>query len=283
MTTFLSARALRGLQLLNPFVLARSLWRQRNLIAQFTRREVEGRYRGSFLGLIWSLANPLFMLGIYTFVFGVVLKARWPQARSDGLGEFAIIIFAGLIAFNFFSECVSRAPTLVVAVPNYVKKVVFPLEILPVSAMGAAFFHLGVSLIVLLGAELLFTGSIPWTIVLLPVVLLPAIFLSLGLMWILSSLGVFIRDVSQAIGLVMQAMFFFTPIFYSIEAIPEPIRTVILFNPMAPVVENFRRVLLWGQMPSWRGLLMWIMATGLIMLLGFAWFAQTKKAFADVI
>ncbi len=283
MTTVMRTHALRGLRLFNPLVLVRSLWRYRDLIAQFTRRDVEGRYRGSFLGLIWSLANPLFMLAIYTFVFGVVLKARWPQARSDGLGEFAIIIFAGLTAFTFFSECVSKAPTLVVAVPNYVKKVVFPLEILPVSAMGAGFFHMGISLIVLLGAELIFTGSIPWTIVLLPVVLLPAIFLSLGLMWFLSSLGVFIRDVNQAIGLIMQAMFFFTPIFYSIEAIPEPIRTVILFNPMAPVVENFRRVLLWGQMPSWRGLVMWIIVTGVIMVLGYAWFMQTKKAFADVI
>jgi lipopolysaccharide transport system permease protein len=259
------------------------LWRHRNLIAQFTRREIEGRYRGSFLGLIWSLANPLFMLGIYTFVFGIVLKSRWPQARTGGLAEFAIIIFAGLTAFSFFSECVNRAPILVVSVPNYVKKVVFPLEILPVSAMGAAFFHMGISLMVLLGAELLFTGTIPWTIVLLPIVLLPAILISLGLMWFLSSLGVFIRDVSQAIGLIMQAMFFFTPIFYSIESIPEPVRTVILFNPMAPVVENFRRVLLWGQMPSWRGLVMWIIVTSVLMIAGFAWFMQTKKAFADVI
>jgi lipopolysaccharide transport system permease protein len=283
MTTVMNTRALRGLQLLNPLVLVRSLWRHRNLITQFTRREIEGRYRGSFLGLIWSLANPLFMLGIYTFVFGIVLKARWPEARTGGLGEFAIIIFAGLTAFSFFSECVSRAPMLVVSVPNYVKKVVFPLEILPVSAMGAAFFHMVISLIVLLSAELLFTGTIPWTIVLLPIVLLPAILISLGLMWFVSSLGVFIRDVSQAIGLVMQAMFFFTPIFYSIEAIPEPVRTVILFNPMAPVVENFRRVLLWGQMPSWPGLVMWVIATGIVMVCGFAWFMQTKKAFADVI
>jgi lipopolysaccharide transport system permease protein len=283
MTTVVRTRALRGLYLLNPLVLVRSLWRHRDLITQFTRREIEGRYRGSFLGLIWSLANPLFMLGIYTFVFGVVLKARWPQARSDGLGEFALIIFTGLTAFNFFSECVGRAPTLVIMVPNYVKKVVFPLEILPVSAMGAAFFHMGISLIVLLGAELLFTGSIPWTVVLLPLVLLPSVFLSLGLMWFLASLGVFIRDIGQGIVLVIQALFFFTPVFYSIEAIPEPIRTFVLFNPMAPVVENFRRVLLWGQMPSWPGTGMWIIITGVIMVFGFAWFMQTKKAFADVI
>ena len=283
MATIRVTRPMRAVHVLNPVRILKTIWTHRELISQFTRREIEGRYRGSFLGMLWSLANPLFMLAIYTFVFGVVLKARWPQAQTDSLGEFALIIFAGLTAFTFFSECISRAPLLVVAVPNYVKKVVFPLEILPLSAMGVAFFNLAVSLAVLLAAELVVFGRLPWTIVLLPVVIAPAVFLCLGLMWFLSSLGVYIRDIGQAIGLVLQAMFFFTPIFYALEAIPEPFKTIILYNPMAPVVENFRRIMLWGTLPSWPGTGFWIIGTGVIMMLGFAWFQQTKKGFADVI
>lgn len=274
---------MRAIQLLNPLALGRTIWAHRELIVQFTRREIEGRYRGSFFGILWSLANPLFMLGIYTFVFGVVLKARWPQARSDSLSEFALIVFAGLIPFSLFSDCVTRAPSLVVAVPNYVKKVVFPLEILPISTLGSAMFHLLISVFVLLAAELLLVGSIPWTIVLLPVTILPALFLSLGLMWFLASLGVYIRDIGQAMGLVVQALFFFTPIFYSLESIPEPFQTLILYNPMAPVVENFRRILVFGRLPSWPGTGLWLFGTGVVMVLGYAWFQQTKKAFADVI
>jgi lipopolysaccharide transport system permease protein len=278
-----AARPRRAMHLLNPITILRTIWVYRELILQFTRREIEGRYRGSFLGILWSLANPLFMLAIYTFVFGVVLKARWPQAQTDSLGEFAVIVFAGLTAFTFFSDCVSRAANLIINVPNYVKKVVFPLEILPFSAMGTAFFNLLVSLIVLLVAELIVFGSVPWTIILLPVVLLPAIFLCLGLMWFFASVGVYIRDIGQVIGLALQALFFFTPIFYALEAIPEPFKTVILYNPMAPVVENFRRVLIWGTLPSWPGTGYWMFGTAIVMVLGFAWFQQTKKGFADVI
>jgi lipopolysaccharide transport system permease protein len=283
MATLRTAGSLQVIKWLNPATLVYHLWMRRNLIIQFTRREIEGRYRGSFLGMIWSLANPLFMLAIYTFVFGLVLKSRWPTARSDSLGEFALIVFAGLIPFNLFSDCITRAPALIVGVPNYVKKVVFPLEILPVSIMGSALFHMLISVGVLLVAELILFGSVPWTVVLLPVVVLPAIFLGLGLMWFLSSLGVYIRDIGQVVGLVVQALFFFTPIFYSLDIIPEPFKTVILYNPMASVVENFRRVLVLEGQPSWLGLCYWLLGTGTVMVLGYAWFWITKKAFADVI
>jgi lipopolysaccharide transport system permease protein len=269
--------------LLNPLALARSLWRQRSLILQFTRREIEGRYRGSYLGILWSLAQPLFMLMVYTIVFGVVFQSRWPQARTQSLSEFALIVFCGLTAFNLLSECVGRAPSLVTSVPNYVKKVVFPLEVLPITVLGAALFHLLVGLAVLIVAQIVLLGTLPWTIILVPLVTLPVVFLSLGTMWLLSSLGVFVRDISQIVGIFITALFFFTPIFYSIEAIPEPIRTFILYNPMAPVVENYRRVLLWGTLPSWSGLLLWLLATGVWMILGYAWFMKTKKAFADVL
>jgi lipopolysaccharide transport system permease protein len=286
MATIISARTESATQYLNPIQFARNLWRQRSLIRQFTRREIEGRYRGSFLGLFWSFVNPLVMLLIYTFVFGVIFKARWPQAKSNSLGEFAVVLFCGLIAFNTFSECVNRSSGLIVTVPNYVKKVVFPLEILPVSVLGSALFHLLVSLSILMVANLLISGTVYWTLLLLPLVALPLIFLSLGLAWFLASLGVFVRDVTYTVTLVVQVLFFLTPIVYSVDSIkgiPSTIQLLMRLNPMASIVENFRRVVLWGQQPSWIGLALWLLGTGTIMVLGYAWFMKTKKAFADVI
>lgn len=268
---------------LSPYALVCNLWRYRALIWQFTRREVEGRYRGSFLGLLWSFINPLVLLLIYTFVFGVVFKSRWQNSRTGGLGEFALVLFCGLTAFSIFSECVHRAAHVIVQVPNYVKKVVFPLEILPVSLLGAALFHALVSLGILIVANVVLTQALPWTLVLLPVVLLPLVCLCLGLAWFLASLGVFIRDIGYTVTLVVQVLFFTTPIFYSIESIPLSVRVFIRLNPLASIVENVRRVVLWGQVPDWAGLLVWGVITLVGMQLGYAWFMRTKRAFADVL
>jgi lipopolysaccharide transport system permease protein len=283
MATLITARSESVLHYLNPIAMAYNLWRHRDLIRQFTRREIEGRYKGSFLGLFWSFINPLVMLLIYTFVFGVVFKARWSTTGTGSLSEFALILFCGLIAFNIFSECVGRAASIVVGVPNYVKKVVFPLEILPVSVLGSALFHGLVSLTILLAANLLITGTVQWTLLLLPVVALPLLFLSLGLMWFIASLGVFVRDIGYTVALVVQVLFFLTPIFYKLENIPEPFQTFIRFNPLTSIAENFRRVVLWGWMPSWFSFALWTVLTGAVMVLGYAWFMKTKKAFADVI
>ncbi|HEU5099941.1 MAG TPA: ABC transporter permease [Roseiflexaceae bacterium] len=283
MTTVITARPESVLRYLNPYQMAHNLWRQRDLIRQFTRREVEGRYKGSYLGLFWSFVNPLILLLIYTFIFGVVFKARWPNAQTNSLSEFALTLFCGMIAFNIFSECVSRAPSLIVGVPSYVKKVVFPLEILPASLLGSAIFHALVSLVILLVANVIVIGTVQWTIVLLPLVALPLFFLSLGFSWFLASLGVFIRDVGYTVALIVQVLFLMTPIFYPIESLPEPLQSIIRLNPLSSIVENFRRVLLWGWMPSWTGLGLWLLATGALMVLGYAWFMKTKKAFADVV
>jgi lipopolysaccharide transport system permease protein len=283
MAVLITAQSENVLQYLNPFGLARNLWRHRDLIRQFTRREIEGRYKGSFLGLFWSFVNPLVLLLIYTFVFGVVFKSRWPNARTDNLSEFAVTLFCGLIAFNIFSESIGRAPLIVVGVPNYVKKVVFPLEILAVSTLGTALFHAGVGLLMLIGVNLLIGSNLPWTILLLPVVVLPLLLLSLGLIWFLASLGVFIRDINYTVGLLVQVLFFLTPLFYAVESIPEPYRIGININPLSPIVENIRRVVLWGVLPDWPDLMLWIVGTGVVMQLGYAWFMKTKKAFADVI
>jgi lipopolysaccharide transport system permease protein len=260
--TTVTAQSPGLLQYLNPLHLARNVWHHRDLIRQFTRREIEGRYRGSFLGMFWSFINPLVMLAIYTFVFGIVFQARWSDTDTGSLSEFALILFCGLTAFNVFGECIGRAAIIVVGVPNYVKKVVFPLEILPVSVLGSALFHSLVSLAILLVANLLITGTLQWTLILLPIIVLPLLFLCLGLMWFLASLGVFVRDITYTVALVVQVLFFLTPIFYKLEKIPEPLQTFIRFNPLASIVENVRRA---------------------VMLLGYAWFMKTKKAFADVI
>jgi lipopolysaccharide transport system permease protein len=283
MATMITARSEGVLHFLNPIKMVRNLWHHRDLIRQFTHREIEGRYRGSFLGLFWSFVNPLVLLLIYTFVFGVVFAARWPNAKTDNLSEFAITLFCGIIAYTIFSESVGKAATLVVGVPNYVKKVVFPLEALPISTLGAALFHAGVSLGILLVANLFISGALQWTLVFLPLVILPLLLLCLGLSWFLASLGVFVRDINYTVALVIQVLFFLTPIFYAVENIPEPYRTIISFNPLTPIVENVRRVVLWGLPPLWAELLLWIVATGALMVLGYAWFMKTKKAFADVI
>lgn len=271
------------LQHLNPLALVLNLWQHRDLITQFAVREVQGRYRGSFLGLVWSFASPLLMLGTYTLVFGVIFRSRWRGSNPENLSEFALIIFSGLIAFNLFSECIGRAAGLIVAVPNYVKKVVFPLEVLAVSALGSALFHFLISLVVLLAGMLLSLGRLPLTLVLLPLVALPLLFLTLGLTWFLSGLGVFVRDFQHVVALALQILFFSTPIFYSLEVVPEPLRTMLQLNPLTPAVESFRRVILWGTMPEWTELGVLGLASIAVLVLGYAWFMKTKRAFADVI
>lgn len=278
----ISARSEPVLRYLSPIAVARELWGHRELIRQFTRREVEGRYRGSMLGMFWSFVHPLVLLVIYTFVFGVVLRTRWPDARTPGLFEFALMLFGGIVVFGVFSECVTRAAGIIVSVPNYVRKVVFPLQILPVSILGSAVFHALVSLAVLLVAELIHSGWIRPTVGLLPVTLVPLILLSLGLTWFLASLGVFVRDIGHAVPLAVQVIFFATPILYPLQNVPEPFRTVIRLNPLTSVVENFRGLVFRGTLPDFEELAAWTFATALIALLGYAWFMKTKRGFPDV-
>lgn len=267
---------------LNPVGMARGLWRHRGLIWRFTRREVEGRYRGSLLGIFWSFVHPLVLLAMYTFMAGVVFKARWPESRTNGLGEFALLLFCGLVAFNVLSECATRAVSLVVAVPNFVKRVAFPLEVLPVSVLGSALFHAGLGLGILLVIGPLTRGSLPWTVLLLPAVALPLVFLSLGLSWLLASLGVFLRDLGYVVPLALQVLFFATPIIYPAQSVPDPLRAFLSLNPLAFVVDGFRQVVFRGLPPDGAGLAAWTLATALFMVAGYGWFMKTKKSFADV-
>ncbi len=267
---------------ISPFTLYQSLKTNRNLIYSLVKREVVGRYRGSVMGLLWSFFNPVLMLAVYTFVFSMVFKARW-VGGSESKTEFALVLFAGLMVFNLFSECVNRAPGLILGNVNYVKKVVFPLEILPVVALGSAAFHLLVSLIVWLIFYLIFFGVPQVTILLLPLVLLPFVLMTLGLSWLLASLGVYLRDVSQIIGLVTTVLMFLSPIFYPIVALPEKYRPFMQISPLTFVVEQARDVMIWGNDMDWRLWAFYLLLSSLIAWLGFAWFQKTRKGFADVL
>ncbi|WP_082498077.1 ABC transporter permease [Pseudorhodoferax sp. Leaf267] len=247
------------------------------------RREVVGRYQGSAAGVLWSFLNPLFMLVVYAFVFSVVFKARWNVTGDESRTQFALVLFSGLIVHSFASECLMRAPRLVIDNANYVKRVVFPLEILPIVTAGSALFHAAVSYAVLLAGLLFFNGDLPVTAALLPLVLAPLCIGLLGLMWFFASLGVFARDIQQLIGMAMTALLFLTPIFFPATALPEDFRVWMYLNPLTLFVEQSRDVLVWGKVPAWAPLLLAYVAAIVLARLGYAWFQRTRKGFADVL
>lgn len=266
----------------SPAAIARSLRRNRSLIKELAKREVVGRYRGSVVGIVWSFFLPLLMLGIYSFVFGGIFKSRWEGAGGSG-AEFPLILFAGLIVYNFFSECINRAPILITSNVNFVKKVIFPLEILPVVALGSAGFQMVVSLIVWVLAHFVLIGPPSLLIALLPVVLLPLVLFVLGVTWWIASLGVFVRDVSQIVNVFVMAMMFLSPIFYPVTAVPAEFQTILTLNPLSTAVEQARAVMFFEEWPDWRIFAISLGAGALTAWLGFAWFQITRKGFADVI
>jgi lipopolysaccharide transport system permease protein len=259
-----------------------SQWRNRQMIRVLTKREISLRYRGSALGLAWSFLNPLLMLAIYTFIFSVVFDSRW-GAAVENKAYFAMVLFAGLIVYNIFSECINRAPSLIVNNSNYVKKVVFPLEILPMVALGSALFHGFVSLLVLLVAQLVFTQTMPWTILLFPALLLPLLLSVMGLLWLLSALGVYVRDIGQTTPILTSLLMFLSPLFYPVSAVPDPYRFWLKLNPLAFIIEQSRNVLIFGRLPDWSDLTVALLVSTLIAASGFWWFQRTRRGFADVI
>ena len=259
-----------------------SFWRNRRLISQLAKREIVGRYRGSMLGILWSLFNPLFLLAVYTFVFGTVFRMKW-GAAAENTAQFAIVVFAGMIVHGFFAECAGRAPGLILENANYVKRVVFPLEVLPYVTVLAALFHTGVSVLVLLAFILIETESLHWTVLLLPVVLLPLAILTVGLCWFLASIGVYLRDVGQTIGLVTTLLLFLAPVFYPIQAVPAEYRNLIYLNFLTFIIEQVREVAIYGHVPDWWGLLLYSMLAVVVAQLGLAWFQRSRQGFADVL
>ena len=259
------------------------IWQNRSLVWQMTRREVVGRYQGSILGLAWSFFNPILMLIIYTFVFNVVFKARWSGVGEESRVSFAVLLFVGLIIHGLFAECVSRAPGLIIYNANYVKKVVFPLEILPVVGMGATLFHTLASLIVLLCIFFIVNFQLHWTSLLFPIVAFPIIVGTLGVAYFLASLGVFLRDIGQTVGLLTTIMLFLSPVFFPVSALPEEIQFWIVINPLTFIIEQSREILIWGRLPNWAGLSIYMSISLVVAWAGYWWFQKTRRGFADVL
>lgn len=260
-----------------------SIWQNRGLIASMTKRDIIGRYRGSMLGIFWSLVNPLFMLWLYTMVFSGVFNVQLSSVPTQSHTDFALNLFSGLFLYGFFAEVLGRAPTSVTSNPNYVKKIIFPLHILPVINVSVALFHGLVSLAVLLAAILMRDGRISTFALYLPFILLPFIVLTVGLAWLLSSLGVYLRDVGQGIGMFVTVMLYASPVFYPLSALPPVLQEALMLNPLTVAIEQTRRVLMDGQAPDWDSLGIYSIAAFLCAWAGYAWFQKTRKGFANVL
>lgn len=267
----------------SPAALVASVWRERHLIAQFVRRDVISRYQGSLLGVAWSLFQPIAMLIVYTFVFSVIFKAKWNLAGEQGRGEFAIILFAGLIVHAVIAETITRAPGLIPANANLVKKVVFPLEILVIVTFLTATFHALVSFVVLVLALVVTGMGVSWTIIFAPLVYLPFSLVALGFGWFLASIGAYVRDIGQVVGILSSILLFLAPVFYPITFIPERYRDWFLLNPITFVVEQMRDIAIFGRLPDFAGLAAYGGVALAICWLGFAWFQKTRRGFADVL
>lgn len=265
-----------------PLMVFQSFWRSRQIIWAMAKREVIGRYRGSFIGILWAFLNPLLMLGVYTFVFGVVFRSRWGK-QPESYTEFGVMLFAGLIVYTIFAEGVNRAPSLILNNANYVKKVIFPLESLAWSNMGSTLFHGFMSAFVLLLMHLCFHGTLHWTAILFPVVIFPILLLAMGFTWFLASLGVFLRDLGQVVGIFTTTLMFMSALFYPPTALPESLRLYVMLNPLSFIMEQVRAVLIRGELPNWLGLGACFGLSMLVAWLGLLWFEKTRKGFADVI
>ena len=279
--------------LLSPAALVADLVRYGDLLRQFARREVEARHKGTLLGAAWTVVNPLIQLLIYTFVFGIVFEMKWNRlpgagggpADPDGArpGEFALTFFAAYVAFTVFQECATRASGLIADRPNLVRKVVFPLEVLPVSVLLAQLFYAAIGVVLLLAAALIATGSISPTLWLFPLVCVPLSMFALAAGWLVSALGVYIRDLKQVVPVVTQMLFFATPIFYPLKNVPEEYRPVMEANPFTPLVEMARQTLLWGEVPDWWTWGALTLGGAVAMQLSYAWFMRARRGFADVV
>ncbi len=245
-------------------------------------RDLLMRYRGSYLGLFGSIVRPVMMFGVYAVVFGCVFETKLGTSAHESKLDFALALFCGLTLFDFVAECIARAPILVLSNSNYVTKVVFPLEILGLSVVGSALIQIAVNLVPLLAGLWWAHGTVPFTALFLPVILLPLICCCLGTVWFLASLGVFVRDISNVVPVLLNVLMFVSAIFYSLNRVPSEFLPLLLLNPLAVAVDQARNAVLWGVAPSWpRYLLMLALGWGALAA-GYMFFMRTKRTFADV-
>lgn len=258
-------------------------WKNRSLIWQLLKRDVQARYRGSALGLLWSLVTPIVMLSIYTFVFQTVFKSRWSDTSGETTLSFAIILFLGLSIHGLLTETLTKSPLLIVTNQNFVKKIVFPLDILSWVTLLSGLFTFIISFVLLLILILCELKSIPVTALLLPIILLPYCVLLLGISWILAALGVYLRDIQQITGTLATLLLFLSPVFYSTSVLPAKFQALLFLNPLSYVVEASRAVLIYGKMPSFSGLVIYSLVAFVVAFAGNYFFRKVKPGFADVL
>jgi lipopolysaccharide transport system permease protein len=278
-----SSFLVEGVSGATPFAPLREGWRHRRLVLRLARRRIEERYRGSILGLLWALITPLLLLGVYTFVFSVILQARWGGQETGAPAEFALHMFAGLIVYGIFSECLNEAPGLLHANRVYIKQMVFPIEILPWVSLVAALFRFAASFLLLAVFYGVVRGLPPATALAFPLVLVPVVLVTVGGVWLLSSLGAYLRDLSQVVTPFTTALLFLSPVFYPAEHVPEPLRGAYDLNPFAVLLEGSRGLLFDGRVPDAGPLLGVLVFAWLVAWLGYAWFLGARKGFADVL
>ena len=285
--TITTVHADRGdpiLRFISPMAPLRTIWAHRELLGQLARREVVGRYRGSYLGILWALLTPLMTLAVFTLVFGTMHHNKWGGEANGGALAYPMNLFVGIIVFGIFSEVATRAAVLITSNPNFVKKAVFPLELLGVSVVIGTVVHALMTLIIELLVIWVALGYVPLTALLLPVVFLPVFLLTLGTCWALSALGVFFRDLGQAVGPIVQLVFFLTPIVYPMAVLDSnPAIGWLLktFNPFVTIVESARRLLIDGLMPDWRALGLVTVVSGVVAMVGYVIFMKVRRYFAD--
>ena len=266
------------MNMINPF---NTLFQYRRLIYDLTRRELSARYKGSLLGILWAVLNPLLLLSLYTFFFSMILKAKWGVNETPP--NYGLMLFCGLIVHGWMAEVLSRAPDLLASNRNFVKKVVFPLDALSWITVFSALVQLVLSIIILAILALILGQGVSWMIVLLPVVLAPLLLLLLGLSWLISSLAVFFRDVGQFMGSLLTLLLFTSTTFFSLETAPEKIQSLLLFNPLTIIMDSLRKVVIQHQMPDWELLGLHALISFIVFLFGYYWFERTRSGFADVL
>ncbi len=257
------------------------LWRNRNLIRSMVRRDILGRYRGSFGGVFWTVLNPLLLMTTYFFVFGVVLRTRF-QADPSRAG-FVLYFLCGMLPWLAFSEAAGRAPFVILEYRNFVKKLVFPLETLPVNLVAAGLVTQIFALAVFLVGLLIARGGVPATVLWLPALLVPQLLFTAGVSWFLAALGVYVRDLGQINGFLLTLWFFLTPICYPTESLPPEALSILSKNPMFVLVAGYRDIFLGPRAPAFGPLWKLWVVSAVLFLAGHAWFYKLKKSFADVI
>lgn len=257
-------------------------WRHRELLLRLLKRSIEAEYKESAIGMAWALLTPLLTLMVYTFTFTVIFSVRW-DVPINNRAEFAVLLYTGLIVLNFVTVCLVRGPVLMMENTAYIKKVMFPIEIIPLVQVGKALFHAGLSYLILLAVHVVFIGLPPATVVLAPLIFLPLAVMVAGASWLLSSIGVYLRDIGQVVGMACTMLMFLSPVFYPVSAVPERFQKVLYLNPLTLVIEQLRGVLLFGRIPGLAGLGWFCLAAVIVAWLCLIWFQNSKRGFADVV